>query len=94
MFKLVNSVVKNLDQEEPAVQQMMKPKDWREDLFLKIELSEVEPPDVETGPEKVLEPVPKQEYEHIPKPVQQVVHETQPAVRVRPQRTTGEDLDI
>ena len=36
MFKLVNSVVQNLDQEEPAVQQIMKPKDWRKDLFLKM----------------------------------------------------------
>ena len=88
MFKLVNSVVQNLDQEEPAVQQIMKPKDWRKDLFMKIEPSEVEPPDVETASEKVLEPVTEPEYESIPEPVQQVVHETQPAVRVRPQRTT------
>ena len=36
MFKLVNSVVQNRDQEEPAVQQMMKQKDWREDLSLKV----------------------------------------------------------
>ena len=61
MFKLVNSVVQNLDQEEPAVQKMMKPKDLREDLFLKMKPSEVEPPDQETAPEEVLEPVPKPE---------------------------------
>ena len=87
MFKLVNSVVQNLDQEKPAVQQMMKPKDWREDLFLKIKPSEVEYQGVEIAPEKVPEPVPEPECEPIPEPVQQVVHETQPAVRVRPQRT-------
>ena len=45
-------------------------------------------PDVETAPdEKVLEPVQEQECESIPEPVQQVGHESQPAVRIRPQRT-------
>ena len=85
----MNSVVQNLYQEDqPALQQMMKPKDWRKYLFLKIEPSEVEPPDVETAPEKVLEPVPEPECQLIPEHVQQVVHETQPAVRVRPKRTS------
>ena len=36
MIKLMNSVVQNRDQEEPAVQQMKKQKDWREDLSLKV----------------------------------------------------------
>ena len=93
MLKLVNSVVQNLDQEEPAVQQMMKPKDWREYLFLKIESSEIEPPDLETAPEKVRTCTQTRIQTHVPEPVQQVVHETQPAVRVRPQRTRRR-LDI